>query len=118
MYIIQEDSRRSAHERLEVETIETSKIRHQVQNMRVSVSEEIAGMNHTISRFQIFKACTYTHITAYCCLSFLPAGVAAARDSNAAQILQLQEELNGILQETESNEKKHELLGNQNAILL
>ncbi|XP_046907358.1 coiled-coil domain-containing protein 18 [Hypomesus transpacificus] len=82
-----EDSRRSAHERLEVETIETSKIRHQVQNMRVSVSEEIA------------------------------AGVAAARDSNAAQILQLQEELNGILQETESNEKKHELLGNQNAIL-
>ncbi|XP_029531630.2 interaptin [Oncorhynchus nerka] len=82
-----ETSRRVVHEQLEVETIETSKLRHQCQNIHDDVQNEIS------------------------------AGVAAARNINAGQITQLQDELNSIVQEIELMEKKQEVLEKQNAIL-
>ncbi|KAL0969717.1 hypothetical protein UPYG_G00231370 [Umbra pygmaea] len=82
-----ETSRRAAHENLEVESIETSKLRHQVQNIHDDVQKEIS-------------VC-----------------VAAARNTNMGQITQLKDELNSIVQETESMEKKQEILEKQNAIL-
>ncbi|KAK6304615.1 hypothetical protein J4Q44_G00252010 [Coregonus suidteri] len=82
-----ETSRRVVHEQLEVETIETSKLRHQCQNIRDDVQNEIS------------------------------AGVAAARNINAGQITQLQDELNSIVQEIELMEKKQDVLEKQNAIL-
>jgi hypothetical protein len=47
----------------------------------------------------------------------LSAGVAAARNINAGQITQLQDELNSIVQEIELMEKKQEVLEKQNTIL-
>ncbi|XP_055721233.1 coiled-coil domain-containing protein 175 [Salvelinus fontinalis] len=82
-----ETSRRVAHEQLEVETIETSKLRHQCQTIHDDVQNEIS------------------------------AGVAAARNINAGQITQLQDELNSIVLEIELMEKKQEVLEKQNAIL-
>ncbi|KAM9568104.1 coiled-coil domain-containing protein 175 [Salvelinus alpinus] len=82
-----ETSRRVVHEQLEVETIETSKLRHQYQNIHDDVQNEIS------------------------------AGVAAARNINAGQITQLQDELNSIVLEIELMEEKQEVLEKQNAIL-
>ncbi|XP_010903308.3 coiled-coil domain-containing protein 175 [Esox lucius] len=82
-----EYSRRATHEKLEVETIETSKLRYQAQNICDDVQKEIS------------------------------AGVAAARNINMGQITQLQDELNSVVQEIESMEKKQDVLEKQNAVL-
>ncbi|KAK5621826.1 hypothetical protein CRENBAI_011413 [Crenichthys baileyi] len=77
-----EATRRVAREHLEVETIENSKLRHQVKTMSDRMSENIL------------------------------ADRAAARASNAEQIEQLRRDLSLSSQiQEESKEKLHELLG-------
>lgn len=75
-----EADRRAAHELLEVETIENSKLRHQINNIRERMSQEIM------------------------------ADVEAARASNAEQIDQLQKELNVMSQLQESTVKSQEAI--------
>ncbi|XP_042565710.1 myosin heavy chain, non-muscle isoform X2 [Clupea harengus] len=82
-----EASRKAVHEQLEVETIESSKVRHQVLRIRDEVVYEITD------------------------------GVAAARDVNATQLNQLQDELKNLMEEIESMEVKRGLLEGQNALL-
>ncbi|KAL6477313.1 hypothetical protein MHYP_G00131480 [Metynnis hypsauchen] len=83
-----EASRKAAHEELEVETIEMSKLRHQVVSQRHEIMNEIL------------------------------AGVAAARDVNAAQLNQLQSEMKSAVEEIEFMERRRKLLEEENAILL
>ncbi|XP_070782976.1 coiled-coil domain-containing protein 175 [Enoplosus armatus] len=79
--------RRAAHEHLEVETIENSKLRHQINNIRERMSQEIM------------------------------ADVAAARASNAEEIEQLHKELNTVSQLQEATVKRQEALFRQNEAL-
>ncbi|KAK1792898.1 hypothetical protein P4O66_001629 [Electrophorus voltai] len=83
----QEASRMAAHEELEAETIETSKLRHQVLRQRDDIMSEVS------------------------------AGVAAARAASAAQLNQLQMEIESTEQEIEFIEKKRKLLEEQNTVL-
>ncbi|KAI4895592.1 hypothetical protein NFI96_013123 [Prochilodus magdalenae] len=83
-----EASRKAAHEELEVETIETSKLRHQVLGLRHGIMNEIL------------------------------AAVAAARDANAAQLNQLQSEMKSAVEEIEFMGRRRKLLEEENAILL
>lgn len=78
---------RATHERLEVETIENSKLRNQINNMRERMCQEIM------------------------------ADVAAARASNAEEMEQLQKDLNAVSQLLETTVKWQETLLNQNKSL-
>ncbi|XP_029366359.1 rootletin [Echeneis naucrates] len=71
-----ESERRAAHERLEVETIENSKLRHRINKLREQMSQEIM------------------------------ADVAAARASNAKEMEQLQKDLNAVCQLHEATVKR------------
>ncbi|XP_056223068.1 coiled-coil domain-containing protein 175 [Seriola aureovittata] len=82
-----ESDRRAAHEHLEVETIENSKLRHQINNIRERMSQEIM------------------------------ADVAAARASNAEEIEQLHKDLNTVSQLQEATVKRQEALLSQNEAL-
>lgn len=82
-----EVDRRAAHEHLEVETIENSKLRHQINNVRERMSQEIM------------------------------ADVAAARASNAEEIEQLHKDLNTVCQLQGATVKRQEALFSQNEAL-
>ncbi|XP_071361796.1 coiled-coil domain-containing protein 175 [Trachinotus anak] len=82
-----ESDRRAAHEHLEVETIENSKLRHQINNIRERMSQEIM------------------------------ADVAAARSSNAEEIEQLHKDLNTVSQLQEDTVRRQEVLLSQNKAL-
>ncbi|XP_073328409.1 uncharacterized protein ccdc175 [Pagrus major] len=82
-----EADRRAAHEHLEVETIENSKLRHQIDNIRERMSQEITT------------------------------DVAAARASNAEEMEQLHKELIAVSQLRESTVKRQEALLSQNEAL-
>ncbi|XP_062863918.1 cingulin [Trichomycterus rosablanca] len=83
-----EASRRAARDQLEVQTIETSKLRHQDRTQRDDIIREIS------------------------------AAAAAARDAGAAELKQLRQELSDVEQEIQVMEKRQELLEDQNALLL
>ncbi|KAK7142644.1 hypothetical protein R3I94_012104 [Phoxinus phoxinus] len=83
-----ESSRKTAREKLEVETIETSKLRHQKINLQDEIKNEIA-------------AC-----------------VAAAREDNAAVLNQLQSELKSVVDDIQSMEEKQHIFEQENAVLL
>ncbi|KAM9466927.1 coiled-coil domain-containing protein 175-like [Clarias gariepinus] len=83
-----ETCRKAVHEELEVETIETGKLRHQLMSQHDNIIAEIS------------------------------AAVSAARDANVAELNQLQMEIVNILQEIESMEKRQKLLKEQNVLLL
>lgn len=82
-----EAERRATHEHLEVETIENSKLRHQINNVRERMSQEIM------------------------------ADVAAARASNAEEIEQLRKDLNTVSHQQEATVKRQEVLNSQNEAL-
>ncbi|KAM7418526.1 hypothetical protein PAMA_015912 [Pampus argenteus] len=82
-----EADRRAAHERLEVETIENSKLRHQINNIRERMSQEIM------------------------------ADIAAARASNVEEIERLRKGLNAVSQLQEATVKRQEVLMSQNEAL-
>ncbi|KAL2099269.1 hypothetical protein ACEWY4_005749 [Coilia grayii] len=82
-----EASRKAVHEQLEVETIENSKVRHQLLRIRDQIAFEIG------------------------------AGVAAARDVNATHLNQLQGELKSLMEEIESMEVQQGVLEEQNKLL-
>lgn len=82
-----ESDRRAAHEHLEVETIENSKLRHQINNIRERMSQEIM------------------------------ADVAAARAANAEEIEQLHKDLNRVCQLQEATVRRQEALLSQNEAL-
>ncbi|XP_076843922.1 coiled-coil domain-containing protein 175 [Brachyhypopomus gauderio] len=82
-----EASRKAALEELEVETIDTSKLRHQL-------------------------LCQRDHIT-----SEVSAGVAAAREANSVQLSQLQTEIEATEKDIGLMEKRWKLLEEQNAVL-
>ncbi|XP_040891661.1 coiled-coil domain-containing protein 175 [Toxotes jaculatrix] len=82
-----ESERRAAHEHLEVETIENSKLRHQISNIRERMSQEIM------------------------------ADVAAARASNAEEIEQLHKDLNTVSQLQEATVERQEALLSLNEVL-
>ncbi|XP_076156235.1 coiled-coil domain-containing protein 175 [Alosa pseudoharengus] len=82
-----EASRKAVHEQLEVETIESGKVRHQVLRFRDDITKEIAD------------------------------GVATARNVNSTQLNQLEAELKSLMEEIESMEVKQGLLEEQNALL-
>lgn len=82
-----EAERRAAHERLEVETIENSNLRHQINNIRERMSQEIM------------------------------ADVAAARASNAEEMEQLHKDLIAVSQSQEATVKRQEALLSQNKAL-
>lgn len=82
-----EADRRAAREHLEVESIENSKLRHQISNMRERMSKEIT------------------------------ADVAAARASNAEEIQQLCKDLSAVSQLQEEATKMQESLLSQNKSL-
>ncbi|GAA6230323.1 cingulin-like protein 1 [Lates japonicus] len=82
-----ESDRRAAHEHLEVETIENSKLRHQINNVRERMSQEIM------------------------------ADVAAARAANAEEIEQLHKDLNRVCQLQEATVRRQEALLSQNEAL-
>lgn len=82
-----EADRRAAHEHLEVETIENSKLRHQINNIRERMRQEIM------------------------------ADVAAARASNAEEIEQLQKDLNALSQLQEATVKSQEAVLTRNEAL-
>ncbi|XP_053538853.1 myosin heavy chain, striated muscle isoform X2 [Ictalurus punctatus] len=81
-------SRKAVHEELEVETIETGKLRHQLLSQHDDILAEIS------------------------------AAVAAARDANAAEMNQLQLEMANVVREIESMEKRRKLLEEENVLLL
>ncbi|KAM7393671.1 hypothetical protein PAMP_020526 [Pampus punctatissimus] len=82
-----EEDRRAAHEHLEVETIENSKLRHQINNIRERMSQEIM------------------------------ADIAAARASNAEEIERLRKDLNAVSRLQEATVKRQEMLMSQNEAL-
>ncbi|KAM9363885.1 uncharacterized protein ccdc175 [Symphorus nematophorus] len=82
-----EADRRAAHEHLEVESIENSKLRHQLNNVRYEISQEIM------------------------------ADVAAARASNAEEMEQLHKDLNTVSQLQDATVKRQEALLSQNKAL-
>uniref|UniRef100_A0A3Q3L7N3 Uncharacterized protein n=1 Tax=Mastacembelus armatus TaxID=205130 RepID=A0A3Q3L7N3_9TELE len=81
-----EANRRAAHEHLEVETIENSKLRYQINDLRERMSQEIM------------------------------ADVAAARASNTEEIEQLQKDLSTVSQLKEATLKKQDALLSQNEL--
>ncbi|XP_042597838.1 myosin-11 [Cyprinus carpio] len=83
-----ESSRKIAREELEVETIETSKLRHQTMNLEDDIRSEIS-------------AC-----------------VTAAREGNAAEMNRLQSELKTVVDDIQSMEGKQQLLEQENAALI
>ncbi|KAG9268955.1 golgin subfamily A member 6-like protein 22 [Astyanax mexicanus] len=83
-----ETSRKAVFDELEVETIEMSKLRHQVLSQGDDVVNEVL------------------------------AGVAAARDVNAAQLNQLQTEMKSVVEEIELMERRRKVLQGENARLL
>ncbi|XP_053489429.1 centromere-associated protein E isoform X2 [Ictalurus furcatus] len=83
-----EASRKAVHEELEVETIETGKLRHQLLSQHDDILAEIS------------------------------AAVAAARDANTAEMNQLQLEMANVVREIESMEKRRKLLEEENVLLL
>ncbi|XP_037619363.1 coiled-coil domain-containing protein 175 [Sebastes umbrosus] len=83
-----EADRRATHEHLEVETIENSKLRHQINNIRERMTQDIM------------------------------ADVAAARASNAEEIEQLHKHINAVSQLQEATAKRQEDLLSQNEALL
>ncbi|KAF4083735.1 hypothetical protein AMELA_G00120100 [Ameiurus melas] len=83
-----EASRKAVHEELEVETIETGKLRHQLLSQHDAILAEIS------------------------------AAVAAARDANAAEMNQLQLDMANVVREIESMEKRRKLLEEENVLLL
>ncbi|XP_039539027.1 coiled-coil domain-containing protein 175-like [Pimephales promelas] len=85
---IPESSRKTAREKLEVETIETSKLRHKKINLQDEIKNEIS-------------AC-----------------VAAAREDNAAVLNQLQSELKSVVDDIQSMEEKQQIFEQENAVLL
>lgn len=82
-----EADRRAAHERLEVETIENSKLRHQINDIREKISQEIM------------------------------ADVAAARASNAEEMEQLHKDLIAVSRQHVATVKRQEALLSQNEAL-
>ncbi len=82
-----EAERRAAHEQLEVENIENSKLRHQINNIRERMTRDIV------------------------------ADVAAARTSNAEEMEQLLKELAAVSQLQEATVKRQEALLSQNKTL-
>ncbi|XP_034543915.1 coiled-coil domain-containing protein 175 [Notolabrus celidotus] len=82
-----EADRRATHEHLEVETIENSKLRHQLNTTRERMSQEMM------------------------------ADVAAARAANADEIKQLHRDLNSVSQVQGSTMKRQEALLSQNGAL-
>ncbi|XP_076001775.1 uncharacterized protein ccdc175 [Genypterus blacodes] len=82
-----EAARRVAHEQLEVETIENSKLRHQILNVREQMSRVIM------------------------------ADVAAARENNAEEIEQLSGDLKAVSQRQEDVAERQEVLLRQNELL-
>uniref|UniRef100_A0A8C9YGH5 Uncharacterized protein n=1 Tax=Sander lucioperca TaxID=283035 RepID=A0A8C9YGH5_SANLU len=82
-----EAERRAAHEHLEVETIENSKLRHQINNLRERMSQEIM------------------------------ADVVEARASNAEEIEQLRKDLHAVSQLREATAKRQVALLSQNEAL-
>ncbi|XP_038570681.1 coiled-coil domain-containing protein 175-like [Micropterus salmoides] len=82
-----EGDRRAAREHLEVETIENSKLRHQINNIRQRMSQEIM------------------------------ADIAAARESNVEEIEQLHMELNTVSQLHEATVKWQDDICSQNEAL-
>ncbi|KAG1973096.1 hypothetical protein F2P79_000686 [Pimephales promelas] len=82
-----ESSRKTAREKLEVETIETSKLRHKKINLQDEIKNEIS-------------AC-----------------VAAAREDNAAVLNQLQSELKSVVDDIQSMEEKQQIFEQENAVL-
>ncbi|KAK9959585.1 hypothetical protein ABG768_009699 [Culter alburnus] len=82
-----ESSRKTVREKLEVETIETSKLRHRTVNLQDDIKSEIS-------------AC-----------------VTAAREVNAAKLNQLKTELKSLVDDIQSMEEKQQLLEQENAVL-
>ncbi|ROJ78771.1 Coiled-coil domain-containing protein 175 [Anabarilius grahami] len=82
-----ESSRKTAREKLEVETIETSKLRHRTVNLQDDIKSEIS-------------AC-----------------VTAAREVNAAELNRLKTELKSVVDDIQSMEEKQQLLEQENAVL-
>lgn len=82
-----EADRRAAHEHLEVETIENSKLRYRTNNIREQISQEILS------------------------------DIAAARASNVEEIEGLRSNVNTICQLQEASEKRQEALLSQNEAL-
>ncbi|KAI7804642.1 putative myosin-2 heavy chain, partial [Triplophysa rosa] len=80
--------RKSAREKLEVETIETSKLRHQTFKLQDNIKREIS-------------ACVY-----------------AAREGHTAELNRLRSELKTIIQDKESMEERQQLLEKENALLI
>ncbi|KAK2842991.1 hypothetical protein Q7C36_011206 [Tachysurus vachellii] len=83
-----EASRKAVHEELEVETIETGKLRHQLLSQRDDIVAEIS------------------------------AAVAAARGANTEEVNQLQLQMMNVVQEIDSMEKRQKVLEEQNQVLL
>ncbi|GAA6067150.1 myosin-7 isoform X2, partial [Tachysurus ichikawai] len=83
-----EASRKAVHEELEVETIETGKLRHQLLSQRNDIVAEIS------------------------------VAVAAARGANAHELNQLQLQMADVVQEIDSMEKRQKVLEEQNEVLL
>ncbi|XP_005158711.1 coiled-coil domain-containing protein 175 isoform X1 [Danio rerio] len=83
-----ESARKAARERLEVETIETSKLRHRKVNLQDDIKREIA-------------VC-----------------VTAARESNATALNRLRSELKAAVDDIQSMEDKQQLIEQENAALL
>ncbi|XP_055028836.2 coiled-coil domain-containing protein 175 [Misgurnus anguillicaudatus] len=83
-----EACRKTARDKLEVETIETSKLRHQTIKDQDNITRELS-------------AC-----------------VSAAREGNAVELNQLQSELKTLVQDIESMETKQQLLEQENVLLL
>ncbi|XP_050990090.1 interaptin [Labeo rohita] len=83
-----ESSRKIAREKLETETIETSKLRHRTMNLQDDIRSEIS-------------AC-----------------VTAAREGNAAELNRLQSELKTVVDDIQSMEEKQQLLEQENAVLI
>ncbi|XP_051579060.1 repetitive organellar protein [Myxocyprinus asiaticus] len=81
-----ESSRKTAREKLEVETIETSKLRQRIMNLEDDIRTEIS-------------AC-----------------ITAARKRNAAEMNRLQSELKTILHDIESVEQRQQLLEQENTV--
>ncbi|XP_048046605.1 golgin subfamily A member 6-like protein 22 [Megalobrama amblycephala] len=82
-----ESSRKTVREKLEVETIETSKLRHRTVNLQDDIKSEISDC------------------------------VTAAREVNAAKLNQLKTELKSVVDDIQSMEEKQQLLEQENAVL-
>ncbi|TRY94101.1 hypothetical protein DNTS_027328 [Danionella cerebrum] len=87
-----ESSRKAARERLEVATIETSKLRHGAISLEDDIEREISGDFFVLEET-----------------------VSAARTANAARMTQLQSEMKAVGNEIKAMEEKQQLLEQENA---